>query len=69
LVGPGGAVLATTGAFSAKAGEVVQLVPVVPTTSRMGGSSTWETSTSVIVGAAAGSGILAYSPGRRVTPQ
>jgi hypothetical protein len=69
LVGPGGAVLATTGAFSAHAGEIVQLVPVVPTTSRLGGSSTWETSTAAIVGAAAGSGILAYSKGQPVTPQ
>jgi hypothetical protein len=69
LVGPGGAVLATTAAFSAQAGETVQLVPVVPTTSRLVGSSTWESSTSAIVGAAAGSGILAYSKGQPVTPQ
>jgi hypothetical protein len=68
LVGPGGAVLATTGAFSAEAGEIVQLVPVVPT-SRMAGSSTVETTTAAIVGAAGGSGILAYSPGRPVSPQ
>lgn len=68
LVGHAGSVLATTSAFSADVGEIIHLVPVIPTT-RSGLVSTVETVTSSIVTSAASAGILAVNQGQPVTPQ
>ena len=68
LIGRSGAILVTTSAFSAKAGEIIQLAPVIPTR-RSGIAAAFETVTSLIVTSAASAGILVVNQGQPVTPQ
>jgi len=69
LIGPAGSVLATTNAFSADRGDVIQLVPVIPTAPESGPATTLWTVTSGIVTAAANAGTLLFNLGQPITPQ
>ena len=69
LVGRSGSVIATSNAFSAGAGEIIQLAPVVPTEPVSGLLSALGQATSSVVTSAASAGIIATNPGQPVTPQ
>lgn len=68
LVSPAGAVLATTPAFSASRGEVVQIAHTIPSPPVRGFMKGVASATSAALAIAASSGVLALTPGAPVTP-
>jgi hypothetical protein len=68
LVSPSGTVLATTSAFSASRGEVVQIAHTIPSPLARGFIKGVESATSAALAIAASSGVLAIAPGAPVTP-
>jgi hypothetical protein len=68
LISPSGAVLATTPAFSASRGEIVQIAHTVPVSRRRGFAAGLASATSAALTVAASSGVLAIIPGAPVTP-
>jgi hypothetical protein len=68
LVGPAGSVLATSGAFSAGVGEVIQLAQVIPVAPVSGLLAALGDATSALVSSAASAGVLAVDPGQPVSP-
>ncbi|HUE90001.1 MAG TPA: hypothetical protein VMO26_28305 [Vicinamibacterales bacterium] len=69
LVGPSGAIIVTSAAFSAGAGEIIQLAPVVPETPASGIIAALGNATTSVVTSAASAGIIAVDPGQPVSPQ
>ncbi|MEW6320223.1 MAG: hypothetical protein AB1635_03945 [Acidobacteriota bacterium] len=68
LVGQSGTIIATSGAFTASVGEVIQLAPVIPAAPLSGLANFASTATTSTVTSAAGSGVLAVEPGRPISP-
>ena len=68
LVGDAGAVIATSGSFTAVAGAVIQLPPIVPVAPQGLLSSILGNATSAAISSAASAGILAIDPGQPVSP-
>ncbi|MGE0039661.1 MAG: hypothetical protein AB7V01_00620 [Vicinamibacterales bacterium] len=65
----GGAVIASSPAFSAAAGEVIQIAQTIPTVPLTGLARFASSATSSAVTSAASSGVLAVTPGAPVSPQ
>jgi hypothetical protein len=68
LVGSAGSVLASTPAFSAGAGEVIQVAQTIPVVPVQGLARALRSATSATLSSAAAAGILAVAPGVSVTP-
>ncbi|MBA3272114.1 MAG: hypothetical protein H0T71_16540 [Acidobacteria bacterium] len=68
LVGDAGAVIATSGSFTAVAGAVIQLPPIVPVAPQGLLPSILGNATSAAISSAASAGILAIDPGQPVSP-
>jgi hypothetical protein len=68
LVGPSGTVVTSTAAFSAAAGDVIQISQTIPIAQAQRLARAVYTSTWAAITAAASSGVLAIGPGAYVTP-
>lgn len=68
LVGRSGAVIASTPAFSAAVGEVIQLSQTIPAIPIQGFARAASSATSAVLSSAASSGVLAVTPGVAITP-
>ena len=68
LVGPTGSVIASTAAFSADAGEVIQISQTIPRAPTAGFARAISSVTSAALSMAAGAGVRAVAPGAPVTP-
>lgn len=68
LIGPSGRVLASTAAFTANAGDVIQLAQTIPVAQAQRFSRLVSTATSAALTTAASSGVLAVGPGANITP-
>lgn len=69
LVGNSGAVIASSPAFSAGVGEVIQIAQTIPTVPLQGLGRFASSATSSVVTTAASSGVLAVTEGPAVTPE
>jgi hypothetical protein len=69
LVDRGGSVIATSGAFSAGIGEVIQLAPVIPAGSASGLASMIGSATDGALNSAVSAGLNAVSAGLPVSPR
>ena len=68
LVTPSGTVIASTPAFAATAGQVVQISQTIPSPPVQAFSQMLRTATSAVLSSAASSGVLALRPGAPITP-
>jgi hypothetical protein len=68
LIAPSGSVLTSTAAFTANAGEVIQLAQTIPVARAQGFSRIVSTATSAALTTAASSGVLAVGRGANITP-
>jgi hypothetical protein len=68
LVSPSGAFIASTAAFSAGVGEIIQISQTIPRVPRTGFARTVSSMTSAALSMAAGAGVRAVAPGAPVTP-
>ena len=64
-----GTTRATTGAFTANAGDVIHLVPVIPNGPLANVAALFANSTSRVVNSAASGGVLAVQAGEPVSPE
>jgi hypothetical protein len=69
VVNQGGITLATTGAFTAHAGDVIHLVPVIPNGPLATIAGLFANSTSSVVNSAASGGVLAVQAGEPISPE
>lgn len=69
LIGRGGSIISSSQAFSAAAGEVIQLAQTVPTIPLTGFGRFISSATSSVVSSAASAGVLAVAEDAPVTPE
>ena len=69
LVDDSGSVIATSAAFTANYGEVIQLAPVIPVSPVSGFSAWLSSATDAAINSANGAGVLAVSSGLPVSPR
>jgi hypothetical protein len=69
LVGTSGAVIASTPAFSAAMGEVIQISQTIPVITFQGFAGVAVNATNTALSAAASSGVMAVTEGARVSPR
>jgi hypothetical protein len=68
LIDDDGDVLASTGAFTAATGEVIQLAPVVPVTPLTNAPSFLSNASQTVVSSAASAGVMAIDPRTPISP-
>ena len=69
LVSQSGAVIASTPAFSAAVGEVIQISQTIPSQPRQGFARAVSSATAIALSTAASAGVLAIAPGAPTTPR